>query len=97
MLALGLLSHARPASPSTTAGAAQPVSIAQAAAQTPTGLDEAMNLVESALVGDIVSAKTNNVIREQVTAQQASQSNDPAAQLNAITALVLGSPEFQMR
>lgn len=97
VLALGLLSHAGPASQPAPAGAAQPLTIAQTTVLTHTGLDEAMNLVEGALVGDIVSAKTNNVIREQVTAQRASQSNDPAAQLNAITALVLGSPEFQMR
>ena len=84
------------------------------------GTGQALALIENALIGDDVSAKTNNLIRQQLAQQaQPSQSRspgntanaagvmsepvvssqpvNPTEMLNTLTAMVLGSPEFQLR
>lgn len=62
----------------------------------PSGADEALGLMADTLIGGQVSAKTNAVIRQQLNdAQQHGQ--DPSQVLDTMTALILGSPEFQMR
>ena len=71
-------------------------SISTRAAQS--GQEEALSLMEQTLVGGNVSEKTNAVIRKQVAAnEEAKPGVDPTQSLNTIAALVLGSPEFQMR
>jgi len=59
-----------------------------------TGQDIALHVLESALVGGGVSAQTNQLIQKQVADLPAANSTD---RLNLLTALVMGSPEFQLR
>ena len=67
-----------------------------------TGQDIALHVLESALIGGGVSAQTNQLIHKQVAELAAANSpaNPPLNStdtLNLLTALVLGSPEFQLR
>jgi hypothetical protein len=65
----------------------------------PSGLEEALGLMEQMLVDGKVSSKINDVIHKELASAQPSTSNgsnDPAQTLNSMTALILGSPEFQM-
>lgn len=92
LLAAGLL--ARPATaPLRHAAMAEPVVMTQAAGQQ-SGQEEALGLMEQLLVAGDVSAKTNTVIRGQLAQ---TQQQDAGQVLDTMTALVLGSPEFQMR
>ena len=50
--------------------------------------------MEQMLVDGKVSEKINDVIHKELAGAQ--PSNDPAQTLNTMTALILGSPEFQM-
>jgi hypothetical protein len=59
-----------------------------------TGQDIALHVLESALIGGDVSAQTNQLIHKQIADLPASNSTDT---LNLLTALVMGSPEFQLR
>jgi uncharacterized protein (DUF1800 family) len=58
------------------------------------GQDIALHVLESALIGADVSAQTNQLIRKQIADLPAANSTDT---LNLLTALVMGSPEFQLR
>jgi uncharacterized protein (DUF1800 family) len=58
------------------------------------GQDIALHVLESALIGGDVSAQTNQLIRKQIAYLPAANSTDT---LNLLTALVMGSPEFQLR
>ena len=60
----------------------------------PTGQDIALHALENALIGDAVSAKTNQLIHKQLADLQPA---NPTDTLNLLTALVMGSPEFQLR
>jgi hypothetical protein len=59
-----------------------------------TGQDIALHVLESALIGGEVSVQTNQLIHKQITSLSAANSTDT---LNLLTALVMGSPEFQLR
>jgi hypothetical protein len=59
-----------------------------------TGQDIALHVLESALIGGDVSAQTNQLIHKQIADLPAANSTDT---LNLLTALVMGSPEFQLR
>jgi uncharacterized protein (DUF1800 family) len=59
-----------------------------------TGQDIALHALESALIGGGISAETNQLIRKQIALLPATNSTDT---LNLLTALVMGSPEFQLR
>ena len=59
------------------------------------GPDVALRVLEAALIGGDVSAKTNKLIHQQLSEQPASSSSIDT--LNLLTALVMGSPEFQLR
>jgi len=76
-----------------------------------TGTDAALSILESTMIGSEISAKTNALMHQQI-AQWTAQSNtqagganrQAAAQnvgpddlLNRMTAMLMGSPEFQMR
>jgi uncharacterized protein (DUF1800 family) len=54
----------------------------------------ALRVLESTLVGADVSAQTNQLIGKQIDQLSATNSTDT---LNLLTALVMGSPEFQLR
>jgi uncharacterized protein (DUF1800 family) len=71
-----------------TAPAAEPATSA--------GTEIALKVLESTLIGGDVSAKTNQQIHQQLT-QASGQNADPGDMLNLLTALVMGSPEFQLR
>jgi uncharacterized protein (DUF1800 family) len=61
-----------------------------------TGPDFALHVLESSLVGGEVSAKTNDLIHQQM-AKLTTSTTQPTDTLNLLTALVMGSPEFQLR
>jgi uncharacterized protein (DUF1800 family) len=67
-----------------------------AAPATSAGTETALKVLESTLIGGDVSTKTNALIHQQLS-QAAAQHTTPADTLNLITALVMGSPEFQLR
>ena len=94
LLAAGLLS--RPAAPADSLHrrpVAEPVMLEQKSGY-PGGQQEALELMEQLLIAGDVSAKTNSVIDNQLA--QAGQ-QDAGQVLDTMTALILGSPEFQMR
>ena len=80
-----------------------------------TGTDAALKILQSTMIGGEVSAKTNELMHQQIaqwTAQAnplaggagaqaglqvGTQSAGPDELLNRMAALVMGSPEFQMR
>lgn len=77
-----------------------PQSNAPLASPLPQGTEIALHVLESTLTGGEVSAKTNALIHhelEQQTAQPNAPGAGPADELNLLTALVMGSPEFQVR
>jgi len=94
LLATGLL--AREAGPAKSA--IRRVSVEEGAAPPPSGREEAIALMEQLVVGGTVSAKTSDVILKQISDNAASGSSADSTQtLNTIAALILGSPEFQLK
>ena len=59
------------------------------------GTQVALHVLESTMIGAPVSAQTNQLIDRQLAQQPPSAA--PADTLNLLTALVMGSPEFQLR
>ena len=57
------------------------------------GVDVALRVLETTLIGGGVSAQTNLLIHKQVDPQAGMNATD---RLNLLTALVMGSPEFQV-
>jgi len=70
----------------TTAAGVQPVSA---------GAEVAMRVLEASMIGAPVSVQTNQLIDVQL--QQQPPNANPTDMLNLLTALVMGSPEFQVR
>jgi uncharacterized protein (DUF1800 family) len=106
VVALGLLSQpsqpqlasAAPVRPSPAAysDATWTVPAPAMQAATPSGIEIALKVLESTLIGGDVSSQTNALIHKQI--EQASQQQTNAGDmLNLLTALVMGSPEFQLR
>ena len=98
LLAEGLLARTATA-PASLHGASRTQSVALTSAALPSGQEEALGLMEQILVDGKVSSKINDVIHKELASAQPSTSNgsnDPAQTLNSMTALILGSPEFQM-
>jgi hypothetical protein len=58
------------------------------------GQNIALRVLESTLIGGDASTQTNQLINKQITQIPSSNSTDT---LNLLTALVMGSPEFQLR
>ena len=65
-------------------------------ATAPAGTDLALRVLESSLIGGDVSPQTNQLIHNQIT-QLSTPTTPPIDTLNLLTALVMGSPEFQLR
>ena len=64
------------------------------------GFDIALHVLEGSLIGGEISPKTDTFIHSQMAEQAATNSAGPASAtdtLNLLTALLLGSPEFQLR
>jgi hypothetical protein len=105
VLALGLMGQSRafPASapPPETRGpryakALLSDSTPTATVTNPTGEEMALHVLESSLVGGDVSAQTNRLIQKQID-QLVTPATSSSDKLNLFTALVMGSPEFQLR
>jgi uncharacterized protein (DUF1800 family) len=60
------------------------------------GSDTALRVLESTLIGGEVSPQTNQLIHKQI-GQLTTPATPPTETLNLLTALVMGSPEFQLR
>ena len=60
------------------------------------GSEIALNALEGALLAGHAKPETNLLIRKQVKELSATQSS-PVDTLNVLTALILGSPDFQLR
>jgi uncharacterized protein (DUF1800 family) len=62
------------------------------------GREEALELMEEQVIGGAVSLKTNEVILKEVSdSETVTAPTDPTQVLNTMAALILGSPEFQLR
>jgi len=104
LVALGLMSETvlpqRVASMRSGHATYSPATLTEAGpsvqAVTPSGTEVALKVLESTLIGDDVSSQTNELIHKQI-AQATEQSTGPADMLNLLTALVMCSPEFQLR
>jgi uncharacterized protein (DUF1800 family) len=103
VLALGLISQPSVVTASSTSRQAQAVYRETSLPQPPTsssvpstGQDLALRLLESSLIGGEVSSRTNDLIHQQMT-KLVTPSSPPTDSLNLLTALVMGSPEFQLR
>jgi Protein of unknown function (DUF1800) len=98
LLAAGLLDI--PGAPATLHENGGAESIALTSKGKESGEDQALHLMESMLLDDQVSEKTNEVIRKELGDQQSQAATeaqtDPSQTLDTMTALILGSPEFQM-
>ncbi len=73
---------------------ARAVRLQQPATAPRTGQDTALNVLERTLIEGQISPATDRFIRSQLLAQPGKHPED---QLNLLTALLLGSPEFQVR
>ena len=103
VLALGLLSQPTATLPSQNASSATRPKYAEASLTTgganvplPTDSDVALHVLESTLIGGEVSPQTNRLIHTQI-GQLTTPATSPTETLNLLTALVMGSPEFQLR
>jgi uncharacterized protein (DUF1800 family) len=106
LLATGLLDTSGTSASLRETGRAQ--AIALTATGKENGEDQALALMETMLLDGEVSDKTNAVIRKQLADQQSQPATpdpagaqtqtppDPSQTLDTMTALILGSPEFQM-
>jgi uncharacterized protein (DUF1800 family) len=107
VVALGLMSEQSPLPQSASVAPTRPgratyaeatltEPVAPAQVAPPSGTEIALKVLESTLIGNQVSAKTNELIHAQI-AQASQQNTNPSDMLNLLTALVMGSPEFQLR
>jgi len=104
VLALGLMSQPATPSATRTSDSTHPNSVhlskAALAPETPApppdsaGPDVALHVLETTLIGGEVSTQTNQLIHKQISDIPTANSIDT---LNLLTALIMGSPEFQLR
>ncbi|MBB5057555.1 uncharacterized protein (DUF1800 family) [Granulicella aggregans] len=107
VLAMGLMSETGPVSVVQSSTAASPTThpkltstlLAEGRKDSPApgagGPGVALRVLEDTIIGGPASAQTNQLIYKQINDQPAGTS--PVDTLNLLTALVLGSPEFQLR
>jgi uncharacterized protein (DUF1800 family) len=96
VLALSLMSDHDPSNAALDMPAPRPRIIPTSyavSAPVSTGPDVALHVLEGSLIGGEISATTDRFIHSQMAAQPAS---NPTDTLNLLTALLLGSPEFQL-
>ena len=96
LLALSLMNDRAPGSPASNSDQTPKSLRVAATAPAPAfeGPDMALHVLESTLIEGEITPKTDQFIHSQLTAQPA---NNPTDTLNLLTALLLGSPEFQLR
>ena len=103
LLAMGLLLPTNPAVPAAkpvvaTRGDAHIMGVAAVstgAATSTAGADVVLRVLEATMIGGAVSPQTNQLIHKQLDQQPAGANATDT--LNLLTALVMGSPEFQLR
>jgi uncharacterized protein (DUF1800 family) len=109
VIALGLMSQpvistaptntkkaSRHTSPEWTEAAMKKVAPAPEPTTASSGTELALHILEDTMIGGTVSPETSELIQKQM--EQAQEHGTPAVDmLNVLTALVIGSPEFQMR
>ena len=83
-------------------GKARSVRVSAGASSNGLGQDVALRVLEGSLIGGEISPNTDRFIHSQMAAQGAmprggSAPGNPTDTLNLLTALLLGSPEFQLR
>jgi hypothetical protein len=93
LLALSLMGD-RNATPVASATYGEPRSVRVSEDAGDQGPDVALRVLEGTLIGGELSPKTDNFIHSQLAQQPP---NNPTDTLNLLTALLLGSPEFQVR
>ncbi len=78
---------------------ALPGSLPDQSYKTAAGQDIALHILASTLIGGDVSAQSNQLIHQQLADLPAANSaaSSSTDTLNLLTALVMGSPEFQLR
>jgi uncharacterized protein (DUF1800 family) len=104
VLALGLMSQPATSAAAQASDSTHPASAhlskailateASAPSLDTAGPDVALHVLETTLIGGDVSPKTNQLIHKQISDIPTTNSIDT---LNLLTALVMGSPEFQLR
>jgi len=87
---------ARSSEPEWTEAAIKKTAPAAGPPAATSGTEVALHILEDTLIGGAVSPKTSELIHKQLEQAQ-QQGTPPAEMLNVLTALVMGSPEFQMR
>jgi uncharacterized protein (DUF1800 family) len=102
LLASGLLERQAEAPSTNMRRISTKESAASGSPDTTSGREEALTLLEQSVVGGTISQKTNEVILKQVSdadagSAGATQPTDSTQVLNSMAALILGSPEFQLR
>ncbi len=91
LVATGLLARTPPPA------APRSHTVSLAAPEPESGQAQALLLLEQALIPGEVSSQTNAVIRAQLAQRNPeADAQDPAGELNAMAAMILGSPEFQL-
>jgi uncharacterized protein (DUF1800 family) len=70
------------------------VEVSTGSARTSSGSDVALHVLEASLIGGEISPKTDSFIHSQMAQQP---TTNPTDTLNLLTALLIGSPEFQLR
>jgi uncharacterized protein (DUF1800 family) len=91
VLALGLMADRGTLAPVPATGKARAVKVSAAES---VGADVALRVLEGTLIGGAISAKTDGFIHGQMVGLSGGNSVET---LNLLTALLLGSPEFQVR
>ncbi len=94
VLAFSLMSDRNPGLPVASAAAAARAVNVSAAVPQAMGPDLALHVLEGSLIGGDLSNSTDSFIHSQLAKQPPT---NPADTLNLLTALLLGSPEFQLR
>jgi uncharacterized protein (DUF1800 family) len=103
VLALGLMAQPAEATPQSATGHSNRARFSEALLNSDTnssqpspgatGQDIVLHVLEASLIGGDVSVQTNQLIHKQITELPSTNSTDT---LNLLTALVMGSPEFQL-
>jgi uncharacterized protein (DUF1800 family) len=97
VLAFGLMDERGPtlaAEETSGDAAAKPMRVSETNPAPAAGPDLALHLLESTLIEGEISPSTDRFIHTRLTQQPAA---NPADTLNLLTALLLGSPDFQLR
>ncbi len=94
VLAMGLMGQRGAETAANPDDGVRSVRVSEPSLPEDAGPDMALHVLESTLIGGEISPKTDRFIHTQLAAQPGT---DPGDTLNLLTALLIGSPEFQLR